>query len=64
MVDEQIIGTYTDEYIIYSNDLGGNLMCDPLYVSHTLSMVRIPEEVCPLCHPHLLPPGATIFSSK
>ena len=32
MVDEQFIGTYTDEY----SNLGGNLMCDPLREPHTI----------------------------
>ena len=36
-----------------------------LYVSHTLLMVGILEEVCPLHHPHLLPPGAlAIYSGR
>ena len=33
-----------------------------LYVSHTLLMVGILEEVCPLHHLHLLPPGALLYS--
>ena len=33
-----------------------------LYVSHTLLMVGILEEVCPLHHPHLLPPGALLYT--
>ena len=32
-----------------------------LYVSHTLLMVGILEEVCPLHHPHLLPLGQWII---
>ena len=33
-----------------------------LYVNHTLLMVGILEEVCPLHHPHLLPPGALLYT--